>query len=86
MYVCNIDDDFHSVVNLMVSLNTLEIIHSSMLGCRRCGAPTTSGYCHICISMREDICKNCGVRIFDGIRTQERFLCRRCKGGEQKWE
>ena len=28
----------------------------------------------ICQSMREDICKHCGRRIHDGIRTNERFL------------
>lgn len=49
-----------------------------MLGCRRCGAPTTSGYCHICKSLREDICRDCGRRIHDGIRMSERFICRTC--------
>jgi|SaaInlStandDraft_1057018.scaffolds.fasta_scaffold15246_4 hypothetical protein len=32
-----------------------------MLGCRRCGAHTTSGYCHVCKSMREDICNGCAA-------------------------
>jgi len=49
-----------------------------MLGCRKCGAPTTSGYCHICKSQREDICRDCGRRIHDGIRMSERFICRDC--------
>jgi hypothetical protein len=34
-------------------------------------SPTTSGYCHIC--------KTCGRRIHDGIRSAERFLCRNCR-------
>ena len=53
-----------------------------MLGCRRCGAPTTSGYCHICKSQREDICRVCGRRIHDGIRVSERFICRDCNDSQ----
>ena len=29
-----------------------ELKEMKMLSCGRCGAPTTSGYCHICKSMR----------------------------------
>ena len=55
-----------------------------MLGCRRCGAPTTSGYCHISSQCEKTYAKHVGDAYMTEFVFQNDFFVETAKSSDQQ--